>query len=69
MEVNARLEMKTFWRVQVGAFRKKENADRFCAQLAADGYDAFVVEVDSRYDPAPELELEGYLDYVPEGKK
>lgn len=34
------------YRVQAGAFRSKENADAYAAKLRADGYDAFVVEVE-----------------------
>lgn len=33
------------YRVQVGAFSVKENADAYVKKLKADGYDAFIVEV------------------------
>ena len=36
---------KTLYRVQVGAFSVKANADAYVKKLKADGYDAFVVEV------------------------
>ena len=32
----------TLYRVQVGAFSKKENADKLCAELKAKGYEAYV---------------------------
>lgn len=32
------------YRIQVGAFSKKDNADAFLKRLKADGYDAFIVE-------------------------
>lgn len=35
------------YRVQVGAFRVKENAYAYAEKLHADGYDAFVVEVEA----------------------
>ncbi len=35
----------TFYRVQVGAFSKKENADKQLEKLKKEGYDAFIVEV------------------------
>lgn len=46
-EVNRRLdgEKDVFWRVQVGAFSKRENADRMLEQLQKDGYEGFIVEV------------------------
>lgn len=44
-EVNRRLESKGFWRVQVGAFTKKENADAMLKKLLSDGYEGFLVEV------------------------
>lgn len=46
-EVNRRLdaEKRVFYRVQVGAFREKANAERFLETLKAQGYpDAFLVE-------------------------
>lgn len=44
-EVNRRLDGETFYRVQVGAFRNKENALALCSALKAQGYEGFVVEV------------------------
>lgn len=45
--VNARLGT-VFYRVQVGAFREKKNAENLCAKLKSAGYgDAFLVEVRS----------------------
>lgn len=38
-------ETDTLYRVQVGAFRERANADAQMAQLKADGYDAFIVTV------------------------
>lgn len=35
----------TLYRIQVGAFRVRENAEAQMAKLKADGYDAFIVEV------------------------
>lgn len=37
-------EKKTIYRVQVGAFSVKSNAENMKAKLKADGYDAFIVE-------------------------
>lgn len=39
-------ETGKLYRVQVGAFRVKENAAAYAEKLRADGYDAFVVEVE-----------------------
>lgn len=44
-EVNRRLEGGVFYRVQVGAFREKENAAAQLEKLKADGYEGFIVEV------------------------
>lgn len=48
-QVNAQLKndgattnKNTIYRVQVGAFSKKENAEKLVKQLKADGYDAFI---------------------------
>lgn len=38
-------EMKTIYRVQVGAFANKSNADKMLADLKKKGYDAIVVKV------------------------
>ena len=35
---------KTFYRVQVGAYAVKANADKMLAKLKSDGYDGFIVE-------------------------
>lgn len=35
------------YRVQAGAFRSRENAEAYAEKLKADGYDAFVVEVEA----------------------
>lgn len=40
-------ETKKLYRVQVGAFSVKENAERMKTKLKADGYDAFIVEVNA----------------------
>ena len=43
-EVNKQLNATTYimYKVQAGAFSKKENADNYCKQLVAKGYPAFV---------------------------
>ena len=38
------VEEKTIWRVQLGAFSKRENADRLAAELKAKGYQAIIVK-------------------------
>ena len=44
--VNARLKPEVFYRVQVGAFNEKKNAECLCQKLQSEGYpDAFLVEV------------------------
>ena len=35
------------YRVQVGAFRQRENAEKLCGELKSKGYDAYVTEVDT----------------------
>ena len=35
---------KTIYRVQVGAYAVKANADKMLAKLKSDGYDGFIVE-------------------------
>ena len=42
-EVNSKLQ-PTIYRVQVGAFKRKENADSLCKELAEQGYSAYVVK-------------------------
>ena len=37
------------YRVQVGAFSKKENADRVCRQVSAAGFDAFITDPQEGY--------------------
>jgi N-acetylmuramoyl-L-alanine amidase len=37
-----------YWRVQVGAFAVRENADRFMAKVQADGFPAFLVYYEER---------------------
>lgn len=54
-EVKIDEELDVFYRVQVGAFRKKENAERQLAKLQADGYDAFIVVVEE-VEPVIEAE-------------
>ena len=48
-EVNKRLDESTdiLYRVQVGAFRVKENAEKMVAEIESKGYDAFIVEVNT----------------------
>ena len=42
------------YKVQVGAFSVKENAEKLLAKLKADGYEGFIVAVDDGNDaPAP----------------
>lgn len=43
--VGPEVDEDTLYRVQVGAFRVRENAEAQMAKLKADGYDAFIVEV------------------------
>ena len=51
-EVNRRLDAEAepkkdvFYRVQVGAFTKRENAVKMREQLLKDGYDCVIVEVE-----------------------
>lgn len=57
-EVNKRLKQKEvddmLYKVQVGAFSVKENAEKLLAKLKADGYEGFIVAVDDGNDaPAP----------------
>lgn len=51
-EVNERLNPKptsnTVYKVQVGAFSKKSNAEALQKKLKADGYDAFIVQVEHK---------------------
>ena len=44
-EVNRLLDGEVFYRVQVGAFREKQNAAAQLEKLKADGYEGFIVEV------------------------
>lgn len=45
-EKEAETDSDSFYRVQVGAFSQKENAEKQLDKLKDEGYDAFVVEVD-----------------------
>lgn len=47
--VNEMLAPKHYWRVQTGAFKVKENADKLVAQLQAKGYETYVVQVGEFY--------------------
>lgn len=47
--VNELLAPKHYWRVQTGAFKVKENADKLVAQLQAKGYETYVVQVGEFY--------------------
>lgn len=40
---------KKLYRVQVGAFSKKANADAFCAKLKGEGFDTYIVKVGKYY--------------------
>lgn len=40
---------ETLYRVQVGAFAKKENAEKYLAKVKAAGFDAYIVSVDGLY--------------------
>lgn len=45
-EVNSRLGgSSTLYRVQVGAYKVKKNAENMLKKLKADGYDGFIIEV------------------------
>lgn len=48
----AKAESNVLYRVQVGAFSKKENAEDMMKKLKADGYDAIIVE-SKKETPAP----------------
>ncbi len=41
---------ETLYRVQVGAFRYKDNAERLLKKLERDGYDGFIVEVEDYFE-------------------
>lgn len=43
LEIAYKAEVKTIYRVQVGAFSVKANADNMLKNLKADGYDGFIV--------------------------
>lgn len=57
------LNSGTVYRVQVGCFTKKENADALAKELKSDGYDAFVVESEGKVaetvpePPKPEIKV------------
>ncbi|MDR0918868.1 MAG: SPOR domain-containing protein [Oscillospiraceae bacterium] len=42
-KMNEKVEDKKLYRVQVGAFAVKENAENFLKKLKAEGYDAIIV--------------------------
>lgn len=60
-EISKRLKndtpKKTIYRVQVGAFENKANAERLLENLKADGYNGFIVEVDKTPAPEPIIEV------------
>ena len=76
--VNELLAPKHYWRVQTGAFKVKENADKLVAQLKAKGYDTYVVQVGEYYKVqlgafskrenadklAVQLKLDGFDTYI-----
>lgn len=76
--VNELLAPKHYWRVQTGAFKVKENADKLVAQLKAKGYDTYVVQVGEFYKVqlgafskrenadklAVKLKLDGFDTYI-----
>lgn len=76
--VNEMLAPKHYWRVQTGAFKVKENADKLVAQLKAKGYDTYVVQVGGYYKVqlgafskrenadklAVKLKLDGFDTYI-----
>ena len=76
--VNEMLAPKHYWRVQTGAFKVKENADKLVAQLQAKGYDTYVVQVGGYYKVqlgafskrenadkfAVQLKLDGFDTYI-----
>lgn len=47
--VNEMLTPKHYWRVQTGAFKVKENADKLAAKLKASGYDTYIVKAGDFY--------------------
>lgn len=52
-EVNKRISptVTTIYRVQVGAFQKKEYAEAYMEKLKADGYDAFIIVAEIPVEP------------------
>lgn len=76
--VNELLAPKHYWRVQTGAFKVKDNADKLVAQLKAKGYDTYVVQVGEFYKVqlgafskrenadklAVKLKLDGFDTYI-----
>lgn len=58
-KVNAALSNKTnrtLYRVQVGAYYKKENAKNMLAKLKAAGFDGFIATVEAEQEEAPKQE-------------
>lgn len=47
-EEKPKAESKIIYRVQVGAFAVRENAENYVEKLKADGYDAFIVEAERK---------------------
>ena len=56
-EITKRLNQKEvedmLYKVQVGAFAKKANAEKLLAELKSKGYNGFIVEVDDRKEDTP----------------
>lgn len=89
-EVNKRLGAKepakeeakpnTLYRVQIGAYSVKENAEKMAEKLEADGFNTYIVEVDNLYKVqigaygvkenaekmAAKAKAEGYNTYIPD---
>lgn len=59
-KVNAALSNatnRTLYRVQVGAYYKKENAENMLAKLKAAGFDGFIATVEAEQEEAPKQEV------------
>lgn len=60
-KVNAALSStnnRTLYRVQVGAYYKKENAENMLAKLKAAGFDGFIATVEAEQEETKQTELE-----------
>lgn len=55
LEINRKTESYVLYRVQVGAFAVKANAENYAKRLKEDGYDAFVVSVGNSAEAKPVL--------------